>query len=407
MHNRVVSWATLPIVDEKGMVWGSEFLYRNSPDAYVAFIEDADQATLDVLSHAAMNLGGGSFEGLALVNFTPWTITEDFCLCLSPRRVVIGLTALDDMDGMLRAIDVAKRQGYNVSLSVDSVKQFSASIAQRVDMVEFDVSTMSSNEAQRLVAMAQRHHVSILGKYISNRALFKAAKSLGCTLFQGFFFSEPVRYAKPRFSSSASLRMRLLKEIELNEPDIDALTVLVEAEPSISYRLLACIHAVCFSTVSAVTSIKHAIRVAGWQSVRSWLRLMVVTDVSPPDTLRNLAYQAAVRAKTLELAALESGQRDLANTLFLLGLFSLLDTQLDDSMDSLVGSLPVDTPLADALRGHDNGLFHWLGLVVMDEQGDFERVDQASAALGLPANLVSLCRIKSVAWAQGVFNLSR
>ncbi len=406
-ENRFVSLAALPIIDEQETFWGNEFLYRNDPDAYVAFIEDEDQATLDVLSLAALCRMHASREEHMLFNFTPWAILEDFCLCLSSQKAVLGLTDISDNAATLRAIDAAKDLGYSVSVTTDSITHFTPDIASRVDILEIDVSTVAAAKARKLVAIARRHNVQVLGKHISTQRLYKTARGVGCTLFQGHFLHDAKRISHPRYSSSASLRMRLLEEIDQSEPDLNALAVLVEADPSMSYRVLTLFHLGGFSQQKGVTSIKDVIKIAGWRRLRSWLRLMVVTDISPPRNAIELAHQAVIRAKTLELTALESGQQELASPLFFLGLFSLLDAQLDTSMDHLVDTLPVERRLADALRGLDNGLFPWLGLVVMDEQGDYERADQVAAELGLPGNLVSSCRLKSVAWAHAFFNLSR
>ena len=172
----------------------------------------------------------------------------------------------------------------------------------------------------------------MIAKRVESADDLSRAKDAGFALFHGFFFKRPQTETGRKISSSEITRIKLFEIIEKEEPDFDALAQAVEADVAISYRLLNFLNSANFSFATTVTSIRQAIVLAGWKPIRNWLRLIILTDMTPSEKTQELSYLSAHRAKLFETAALGGGYEDESDKLFMLGLFSLLDAMLDVDM---------------------------------------------------------------------------
>jgi EAL and modified HD-GYP domain-containing signal transduction protein len=93
-----------------------------------------------------------------------------------------------------------------------------------------------------------------------------------------------------------------------------------------------------------------------------------------------------------------------SGTLFLLGLFSLLDTILAMPMDAVVEMLPIDAKLKAALR-HDPNNEYWPLFQMLDclEDGDWHTLEISTQKLCLDLELIKGYFAIARDWAGGFF----
>jgi c-di-GMP-related signal transduction protein len=87
------------------------------------------------------------------------------------------------------------------------------------------------------------------------------------------------------------------------------------------------------------------------------------------------------------------------SALFALGLFSLIDAMMDDSMENLMEKLPLSEGIKDALMYGRGALNHYLKLVVCYEKGDWQGVAEIAGILGLGEEALPRYYMDSVYWA--------
>jgi len=139
---------------------------------------------------------------------------------------------------------------------------------------------------------------------------------------------------------------------------------------SLSYRLLKYINSAAFGLRREIASIEQALSLLGLNNIRRWLTLLAMTALAE-NKPQELIRQALWRARFLESLARQLGET-IVDDDFMMGLFSILDALLDQSMqDSLQ-----DISLADHVR---NGLIDLsspmgqkLALSFAIEQGDWD-----------------------------------
>ena len=111
--------------------------------------------------------------------------------------------------------------------------------------------------------------------------------------------------------------MRRVREIE----------AVIRQEPEIAYRLLKHIDSVGFGLSVPVQNFQHAVMFMGYQGLRRWLSLMLVS-VSADESRRPLMLASFRRGLILERLAGPVADTEAREEMFLLGVFSLLDRAL-------------------------------------------------------------------------------
>lgn len=397
-------FARQPIFDAQSKVWGYELLFRGGPKAERADISDLDQATLDVAADstvAAEDFYGSDKK--ILINFGEQNILENVPYALPPGQTVIQVPekalASAETSGALQAL---VRDGY--SIAVDDFEGQVALGKDLADLVIIDTLGKSPAQLAPIMAKAKETGALLLAKRVEDMRAFAMAKELGFPLFQGYFFKHPELISGKKLTSHQASRFNLLKAIEQKDPDFESLAKDIQTDVSISYRLLTYLNSAAFSFTQPIHSIKQAIVLLGWKQLRSWLRVIVLTDLQPKGKSPELFFIAVQRGKFLELIShsQDQGKTD-PDSMFLLGLFSLLEAMLESPMADIVDKLPLAPELKSALLGEGTSHAKWLELVRAHEKGKWEDLDKLTDDLGLNRLVVAVSYYKSVLWANTFF----
>lgn len=392
--------ALQPVFDERGKVWGHELLYRDSAKAQAAAPADFDAATLKVTALVCL----WPFRDVApgeriLVNFSDKSIVERLPLALPAEHTVVQAQVNGGFDReLIEALAELKRLGYAVAL--DGFKPGdSEKLVHLADLVIVDVLGKESQGLYPHIEAARRGGPKLMAKRVEDERAHDRAKRLGFELFQGYFFKRPSTAPGRMLSPTEASRMRLFKLLQDEDPDVDALSLAIGKDASLSYMLFRWLSSPFFGMPTAVTSIRQAVLLLGWTRLRNWLRVLISNETMTAGKTTELSLLAAHRARFLSDAAPEDLDRD---GLFLLGLFSLLDVMLDMPMETLAAELPLSDPVRSALTGGLGEYTPWLNLVKGFEDGDWNRVDDLLDLLRLQPVHTARTYAKAADWAKSL-----
>jgi EAL and modified HD-GYP domain-containing signal transduction protein len=400
--------ARQPIFDKKLGCWGYKVLYRDNQAAEVARFNDQGEATLRAMSNLIVCPEAAAQSQKMCIPFPVESLRGGAPHVLPAANTVVEIQeSVEASDELLDCLRGLKRDGFHVAVDDYQGRPGKEGICKLADCIIIDAWGKERAELSAIVDKARAYGVSLMAKRIEDDVSFDLTKELGFSLFLGFFFKKPTTLSARKLSSSDAARLRLFKIIKEEAPDFSALAKAIEADVSISYRLLMFLNSPFFGFNQKVTSVKKALMLAGWNQMKNWLRLVILTDLPAPTKARELCRLAAQRAKFLELAGQDSGRHDLAENLFLLGLFSLLDAMLDTPMSELVAHLPIDEGVTTALCKEQSEYSDWLQLLDSIESFDWRRLTQLSEILGLSMESLEKDYQDSIAWANGFFNSLR
>lgn len=397
--------ARQPVFDTHNETWGYMMLFRDSLDAERAIFADNSEATMNLVANLPLCGGLGGNKARLMIHFTPDDIMRGTHLAVPWNNTVIILEEVADPNAeLLTILGEIKGEGYEIAINNFEGKPGCEALAELADILIVDISDKDEADLAYIVAKGKKlGSAKMIAKRVESADDLALAKDAGFSLFHGFFFKRPLTETGRKISSSEVTRLKLFEIIEKDEPDFDALAPAIEADVSISYRLLNFLNSANFSFATTVTSIRQAIVLAGWKPIRNWLRLIILTDMTPSEKSQELSYLSAHRAKLFETAALGGGYEDESDKLFMLGLFSLLDGMLDTDMKTLVQHLPVDDQIKGALIGTPSKYSPWLELAQAIESSDWDEVGVKAKALNLLPGTVAVSYQHAFTWADAFF----
>jgi len=398
--------ARQPVFDAHNETWGYMMLFRDSEDAKRAVFADDSEATMNLVANLPLCGGLGGNEARLMIHFTASDIIRGIPHAVPWNNTVIILEEITDPDEtLLIALGDLKEEGYEFAINNFEGKPGCERLAELADLLIVDIEGKDEDDLAATSAKANKlGSARMIAKCVETADDLAMAKDAGFALFHGFFFKHPKIEAGRKISSSEVTRLKLFEIIEKNEPDFDALAPAIEADVAISYRLLNFLNSANFSFATTVTSIRQAVVLTGWKPIRNWLRLIILTDMTPSEKTQELSYLSAHRAKLFETAALGGGYEDESDKLFMLGLFSLLDAMLDSKMKDIVKHLPVDDQIKAALAGTENRYTPWLDLAQAIESSDWDEVGTKAKALNLLPGTVAVSYQHAFTWADSFFS---
>jgi len=272
------------------------------------------------------------------------------------------------------------------------------------DIVSFD---LSSGKPDQAWLDRKTHRPSrMLARGVKTQNQFQSARDLGFVLFQGPFFKEPEYVQDRQLGSNEIARLNLLRLLEAEDPDVNVLAEAIRSDVSVSFRLLSYLNRAWFGFRQNIQSIDQAIMLLGWSKLKSWLRALLFVDLAGKEEVpQELAALSLQRGKFFELLAVKVDYWGFnPNTLFLLGLFSLMDSILGLPMEKVVELLPLEAKLKAALRHDPNNEYRPLfELLESLEDGDWAVLEVLTQKLFLDLSLIKDNFAQARDWAGRFF----
>ena len=399
--------ARQPIFTPELLVWGYELLFRPSVQAHAGGIVDGDLATARVIAdgYALVPEAKGSKRKL-LINFPAGSIIDDTARALPADRVVIEiLETVEPVPEILDACRGLKAAGYLLALD-DFVGQpgFEALLAL-ADIVKVDVLGMAPQRIEEVFAGLRPYGCQLLAEKVEDRAVFEHTRELGFSLFQGYFFSKPEVVPGRKISTGQLSRIRVLREVSEDRLDVAGLARLVASDPGLSHRLLRYLNSAAFGQRGPLRSIGQAALCLGRVALVQWLRVVLVSDLSTKPGSQAAVLLATQRARFLQQVAGESRVRsESADSLFMLGLLSLLDAMLGLPMNEVCNELPLAPRHRAALCGEPSEAKAWLDLVRALERAEWAAAATLLDALGVAHGTAARLYAEAQVWASAALH---
>ncbi len=252
---------------------------------------------------------------------------------------------------LLPALAAMAAEGHTVALEWDGAVTPGSPLLGTAGLICLSDGGMATDSAlQSVLARGADGPLPCLVRNVTAGSEVESLHALGVTLFQGRFFKTAEIIPGRKLSSHQNSRLQILRVIEAPDPDLDALARTIQADVSLSYRLLAFLNSPAFGFMRKIDSIRQAITLLGWINVRNWLRAVLLTDMAQGEVQGELLHLALRRGRFLEQLVKENDYWGFKpDTMFLLGLFSLLDAILGVPMDEALSGLPLTDTQKKAL----------------------------------------------------------
>ncbi|HBV68031.1 MAG TPA: diguanylate phosphodiesterase, partial [Clostridiales bacterium] len=299
--------------------------------------------------------------GKAFVNFSKDTLIKEIGFLLPVELTVVEVLERVDIDGdVIEACRKLREKGYIIALD-DFV--FNESYLPLLDIahiikIEFPV---VEYDVQRELIKKYKSKIRFLAEKVETREEYQIAYDMGYDYFQGYFFSKPVIIKEKEIDS---LNINLIKIMELldhDDPEYQKIAEIIGTDLGLSYKLLKLANSAFFGSRNKILHIKQALVQLGLIEIKKWIYVMMLKDIQTVEN-RELIKNCLIRAKFMELMAVETGKGNHQFEYFLTGMFSSVDVLMNRDMEEIVNGLFLPDSVKDALLGRENEIKYVLDI---------------------------------------------
>lgn len=399
--------ARQPIFNRKLDVFGYELLFRSGSQSNQYDGASSSGATATVI--------GGLFEAgidrivgdkYAFVNFDENFIQSDVLELITPGRLIVEM--LEDIainDSLIERLQYLKARGYQIALD-DFVEVYDEyPLIPLANIIKFDLMATPLNTIAEDVNLALTQHKTLLAEKIETKEEFLQAKAMGFHLFQGYFFSRPSITGRSCAKKvSNAYYTHIIGELRQPEPSFKRLAEIIARDASLTYRLM---RIVSFrSPGDTLNSVKKALTYLGLIEIERWISVVMLQDLAEdkPNELINISL---IRTKFAESIAVRAKLFNHKYEASIMGLFSILDALLDQTMAEALKEIAIPQSISDALIDHTGVLSPVYRLMLSYERGDWPQAESIANTLRIGSDILYQDYLAAVTWANEISTIMK
>ncbi len=386
--------ARQPILDTSQNIQAYELLFRSIQDdgSILPIFDDNLLATARVLVNTLNHIGINNLVGKsnkAFINIDEEMLTGDIILAIPKERFILELLeTITITDDLVQRIVELKEMGYHFALDDAHcdpafIKNF-LPIFPHIEVLKLDIKIIQMDLLKERISEFKKYGFQILAEKVETEEEFETYKSLGCDLFQGYYF------AKPRIITQEAMDphyKHIFNLIRLLDADIgiDAISLEFERQADITLQLLRFMNSGQLHLKSEIKSIKHAITLLGEAPLKQWLLLIAYSksDHNNSSGVHSPLFQlASSRSKLMyELMNAMHHTKKRNHEAAFVGLLSLMHAIVHVPIEEILNELQVDIEIHKAITEHKGELGLLLELVLAVEEFKLENAHEIAEKL--------------------------
>lgn len=382
--------SAIPFFDAKMAVHAYRMMTHDG-DKLLGSAEDFRMLGTELLAPA--------LELVQKIGVEPFAGGHDFFIDISKYQLLIGMPLSKKIppDNVVCVINkdtltdnaayaklgVLKRKGYRVALqglpvtiSMDTaVKFFDFILLSTLDSnFSADLRTIRPYVFKTRLIITDVPDMESFGKYSGARGV----------LLSGDFYSQPITKGVSEISPLKINLLSLLRDLSDESFELGTAATTIERDPALSISLLRFINAMNPDRSRKIDSIRNAVAILGQKEVKKWANVAISVGIGE-DRPSEITKLSLIRAKFAENLAPVFGMDGKAGSLFIAGLFSLLDVILQLPLERAINEVAADAEIRAALLKKEGRLYEVLSLIFA-----YERADWHNAAIIMVRNGVDI-----------------
>jgi len=395
--------ARQPIFTVQKRLFAYELLYRGTKEFALKDVS-GDRATTGLLTSTFLteDIGIISDSKPCFVNFTEELLIQNTAASFPKKTLVVEiLENVRPTKEVLSACRELSAEGYKIALDDFIYDKSLEPLIKIADIIKIDFRLTPVDTIRKTLQKLARHKVKLLAEKVETYEEFEKAAKLGFSYFQGYFFNKPEKILIKELALAQITLYNLLAEVTKKTTSIDKLYEIISKDVGISYKLLRFINSAYFYRLQEVKTVKHAMAYLGEEELRRFVILMILSDLAA-DKPNELVRLSLVRAKFCELLALQSQFKSSSSELFLMGLFSMIDSILDTKMESIMDKLPIADEIKEALSSETGEFMPFLKAIIAYERAEIASCTDAVNQIDVDMKLLPEIYFDSLKYANAL-----
>ncbi len=401
---RSIMTTRVPVFEGHSKVWGYDLLLNSFEDSPGEDITTpAAQATALSNAFALVTPFMRADEKLILpvsealvLDHTFYMFPQAFC-CLNFTGAITKLPELE------KNLSDLRESGYTLSVSCSREEPSLVKILPHAQIARVNIGEFSADELKKVVDYLKGKSMQLLAEHVTPDNI-RMCSEMGFQYLQGDVRTHGNVVKGKKFSASQIIKSKLLKALANPDWSVKDVAELIRVDVSLSYRLLRYLNSAYFSLPTTVTSIESCIVLLGRVGVEQWIYVTIFSDLGVGPLAKHIINTAAFRGKFLEiLGETSSNKTPSADSLFMLGLFSMLEALLSMPLEDIAKEINIDDQITRTLQGYETTYQPWFSLMLKYERGEWDQVRELGGNLGLSLRSLSSAYTRAMSWMTTLF----
>lgn len=248
-------------------------------------------------------------------------------------------------------------------------------------------------------------HLKPIAANVGTYGDFKQLSQKSFALFEGPFFRLPITKGNKNVAPLKANLVRLLNVTQDDNFEFSEIAGIIERDTALSVSLLQIVNSPYLGLSQKIKSIGQAVTMLGATEMRKWATTSVslVLGSDKPDEITKLSL---IRAKFAENLARPFKMEQYSQSLFLMGLFSVLDIILDVSMTKALSMVHIDDDISNALINQSGRFYPMYRFILSYEQSEWHSISRQLIVNDISVENVYDAYISATLWYKDLLTAS-
>jgi EAL and modified HD-GYP domain-containing signal transduction protein len=396
-----------PILNRNEQICAYELLFRSAQSLDAAAVNDASQATANVILNTLSGFGVRQILGKhrGFINLEFDILMSDSLELLPKDLVVLELLETIEVTPVLfERCRELKEKGFTLALDDHVFSPVYEELYQIVDIVKVDLFVTPVETLGPTLERYRRYPFKLLAEKVETKDEFLRCLDLGFDYFQGYYFAKPALIEKKKIDEGGVALLKLMRHLS-DDADIGEIEKIFRSNPGLTYKLLLLVNSVSFAGLQKIKTVRHALSMLGRSHIKRWVQLALFATDGSQNTDNPLMEMAAVRGSLMEQMATACPQlrgiKEAPDQAFMTGILSLLEAIYDIPIQKISEELNLSDDVQQALTSRTGIYGNLLDMAEALEQADFIKVSELIGPLAIPYDIVIEAQLKAFNWQPG------
>jgi len=290
------------------------------------------------------------------------------------------------------------KQGFNLAYTCQNSGNELSNVASVANYVVYDLAHQSIQDIAKLDRAVKPHGLHRLVRNVNSHSDFDACKAFCFDLYQGNVFAKPETLANNRVDP-ARIRVVDIFNLVMNKADVAQIEDAFKHDVALCYSLLCYINSVGIGLQYKVSSIKNAVMLLGYEFLWRWLSLLIYAGIDLSAAQRVLLNTAIIRGRLTELLGQMKLPEKDSNSLFIVGIFSLIDALMGIPIEQALARLNLPQAVSQAISQREGKYAPYFELALAFESNNLALAERLCAELEIDLTAASRAHIAAIEWA--------
>jgi EAL and modified HD-GYP domain-containing signal transduction protein len=232
---------------------------------------------------------------------------------------------------------------------------------------------------------------------VNSMEIFQSARKKFKGLYEGSFYRMPFSEGDNKVSPLQVNMINLLNKVRTDDFDFDAVARIIQRDPALTISLLRMVNTGNRGRRNEIKTINGAVVMLGQEEVRKWITAAAANHLGS-DKPNEITKLSLIRAKFAEALAVKFGLYADGQSLFLVGVFSVLDAMLEMPMEDALKLVLVSDDIRRALVSHDGKFGDVYKFIIDYESANWAAVSRMLILYDLTAETVYDSYAETLCW---------